>query len=230
MGKDWVVWLGCVLLFASGAVWAGIQLPISFFIVKDIHDLVEMVAAAGTFGAAVYGLSTWRAQLHASSDLELAKRLAVELMKYKITAVEAFHSARFVFNQSPNGPDSLPESLLNSFAPEMAKRLDHRKEVKANLLAVIMEAKAIWGTDFGVGFDPLLNFVEHCNNTVQAFLDSRGDGSHGLAKLASLKVIMSKEEMFTQNGWGNNHEGKAMALVSGITADIELTIQRKMFR
>lgn len=228
MGKDWVVWLGCVLLFSSGVVWAGIPIGTDFFVVEDIHDLVEMIAASGTFGAAIYGLNAWRSQLHAASDLELAKRLAVELMKYKNTAAEAFDSARFVLNQYPVGTDKLPDSFLDNMSKTLAVKLSNRETARAALMALILEAKAVWGREFGEGFNQILNFVERCNTCGRAFVDSRCEGSAGMSKLVSSRTLTDNARFFSSNGWDNRLEGRVLDFISQMTADIEVALQRKM--
>lgn len=87
--KDWVIWGGCVLLFAAGVVWGMIPDKKGFFVVTSIHDLFDIVGAIATTIAAavaVAALSNWQSQFRHAARFESLKALkdaATELHSFR---------------------------------------------------------------------------------------------------------------------------------------------------
>ncbi|WP_336346563.1 hypothetical protein [Pseudomonas monsensis] len=78
MSRDWVTWLGCVLLFCSGVVWGMIPDKTSFMTVTSVHDLFDIFGAIATMVAAavaVIALSNWRSQFRHAARFESLKSL-----------------------------------------------------------------------------------------------------------------------------------------------------------
>ena len=78
MNRDWVIWLGCVLLFCSGVVWGMIPDKKSFFTIASVHDLFDIFGAIATMVAAavaVIALSNWRSQFRHAARFESLKSL-----------------------------------------------------------------------------------------------------------------------------------------------------------
>lgn len=78
MNKDWVIWIGCVLLFCSGVVWGMIPDKKGFFTVTNIHDLFDIFGAIATMVAAavaVTALTNWRSQFRHAARFESLKAL-----------------------------------------------------------------------------------------------------------------------------------------------------------
>lgn len=78
MKKDWVIWIGCVLLFFAGVVWGMIPDKSGFFIVESIHDLFEIFGAIATIIAAAVGviaLTNWQSQFRHAEKFKALKEL-----------------------------------------------------------------------------------------------------------------------------------------------------------
>lgn len=78
MKKDWVIWLGCFLLFFAGVIWGMIPDKTGFFVVADIHDLFDMLGAVATAVAAavaVIALTNWRSQFRHAEKFKALKEL-----------------------------------------------------------------------------------------------------------------------------------------------------------
>ena len=78
MSRDWVIWLGCILLFCSGVVWGMIPDKKSFMTVTSVHDLFDIFGAIATMIAAavaVIALSNWRSQFRHAARFECLKSL-----------------------------------------------------------------------------------------------------------------------------------------------------------
>ena len=78
MSRDWVIWLGCILLFCSGVVWGMIPDKKSFMTVASVHDLFDIFGAIATMVAAavaVIALSNWRSQFRHAARFECLKSL-----------------------------------------------------------------------------------------------------------------------------------------------------------
>lgn len=81
MKKDWVIWVGCISLFCTGAIWGMIPDKTGFFVVDNVHDLFEIFGAVATVitaAAALIALSAWRKQF---------------LFAEKYRAIRDFHQA-----------------------------------------------------------------------------------------------------------------------------------------
>jgi len=170
--KDWIIWLGCLLLFASGMVWGMIPIGTDFFKIKDVHDLFEIFSSIATVlavGLAFFGVNAWRQQVSAEADHALAQRVAVAALKYKETTRVAFGDAQFAVMQFSVGIDGLPAGLLETFISKMEERLEASQSSKAEFLAVLLECRAIWGSEFPNRYDDFLNFTESLFGCLRTF-------------------------------------------------------------
>ena len=137
MNRDWVIWLGCVLLFCSGVVWGMIPDKKSFFTIASVHDLFDIFGAIATMVAAavaVIALSNWRSQFRHAARFESLKSL-----KDAATKLHTFRKyliivqSRCLFLMQSGGVED----------PELRK---NEEEAKRNWTSDLEEYNQAWGT------------------------------------------------------------------------------------
>lgn len=232
MQRDWVVWLGCFLIFCAGAVWAAVPIGTDFFVVKDLHDMFEIVSSIATFlavGLAFIGINAWQNQVSGEADHELARRFSVAVLKYQNACVEAWADASFSILQTAYGIESLPPDLLDKVSSDLAVKLKKREEEKANFLGDLLEIKAIWGSDFSKKYDPLLNFCEQCNGCVRTFIAWSGPTINESMRGTFETILRRSESIFYDHGW-MNIEGKVTETVAEFTVEADAMLQVKLLR
>lgn len=156
-----MVWVLCVLLFLCGVVWGSVSLKSDFYVVASIHDLFEIFSSAATVAAVVFGLNAWRNQIKGESDHGLARRLAVLVMRYKQTLKVAHGDCRFAVNNCIVGFEGLPQDLLRQVTDSILERMSKAMDERAELLAALLEARALWGDEVA---DSLTEFCDSVNS------------------------------------------------------------------
>lgn len=154
MKRDWVIWIGCVLLFSAGVVWGLIQLKHDFFIVSDVHDLFEIIASGATTFAvcvAVVQVNAWRKQLKATTDHDLARKLLISIYRYKEAIKSVRHPLILNSETAPNkneDPSTDPgfERFLG-LCRAYDRRFKVSEEIRILLLSELIEADVIWGPE-----------------------------------------------------------------------------------
>ncbi|VVP40617.1 hypothetical protein PS865_04837 [Pseudomonas fluorescens] len=232
MKQDWVVWLGCALLFCVGAVWGAVPTSINFFKVKDIHDLFEIFSSAATIIAvclAFIGVSAWRQQVRGEADHALARRVAVAALKYKETSKIAFNDAQFAVTQFHFGIDELPEGLLERYIVPMENRLKENHNSKAEFLAILLEVRAIWGKEFAEKYEGLLSFTDDLYGCLRSFFRWVHviDGEHNVEMYAN--SLQRYYALFEQNEWLIK-TGSQISEFDDLTAGADEALQRKLLR
>ena len=167
-----MIWLWCTLLFLAGVTWGSIRLKTDFYTVSDIHDLFEVFSSAATVVAvifAAYSVNNWRSQIKVQADHELARRLAISLLKYKETIQIAHSDAQFCVNNCIVGFEGLPPELLKSVVDGMIVRMNDNNNQKAELLGVLLEVRALWGDELPNSLDSLFNIHAEFNGCVRLF-------------------------------------------------------------
>jgi hypothetical protein len=192
-----------VLAIGSIAAVAEVNLSNSFLEVKDVHDLFEIFGVFATIsavGIALYGLNTWKIQLGAASDHELARRLAICVRRYRIAVVSAWHAAESSAVQiegktwiGPGGSDNFLIGIYKS-------RIDEVQRVRAELESVALESAAIWHGVFETGFDMIYAIDLKCCNCIDSYLGLliRGDADDRAFDTADAALKHWSE--FKQNG------------------------------
>lgn len=171
MVKDKVIWFGCGLLFILGAVWGANLKAEGFFRVANLHDLFDIFGATATTAAvvlAIIGLNRWRVEVGAASDHELARRLLVALLKYRLELEGLWNFADLASRQSSS------EAWLqdqNEFSERVYKgAISSAQKSRVELEVIALECSAIWGGEYESGFDELFRFENVCANIVNSYL------------------------------------------------------------
>ena len=129
-------------------------------IIKDI--ILSFAAIIGTL-VAVKGLSTWRRQLTGQSEYELARRILVNLFKYR----DAINGVRYpVISEFPSPPEEesknmnlIQRQFYGTFKVYQT-RWDKVREQKASLYVELLEAEALWGKELNNLFK-VISDLEH---------------------------------------------------------------------
>lgn len=227
MKKDWVVWLGCLLLFVSGMLWGMIPKGNNFFKIKDVHDLFEMASSLATVlavGLAFSQVNAWRKQHVAQSDHDLSQRLTAASLRYKEAVVVAHADAAFVLLNFHLG--GLPPDLLDKLIPSIEAKLKSNIDRRSEFLLALQEGRAAWKSEISDKFDDLLNFSEHCNTVVRAFIDWSVSGG----KFEGYKVSLERQyALFEANGW-LHLEGSRFAEIDKLTSAADDVLREKAIR
>lgn len=173
MKKDWVVWLCCFLLFIAGALWAGWKPPVDFFKVTDIHDFFEICSSVATVFAVVLAalsVNTWRSQIGAQTDHDLARRLAVVALSYKDSCLVSWIDADFCFKNKDAKVSVWPDGLRTGVIEGLERKMEAGRKSRSELLALLLEVRAIWGVKKANEYDAVLNFSEQCHSVVRDFI------------------------------------------------------------
>lgn len=176
MKKDWAIWLGCFFLFLAGIVWGKVQYGGEFFVVDNIHDLFEMLGAAATVvavGFAAVGLNTWKSQIGAAADHELARKVAVSLVRYKEAALDTWGFADLAVSMAKKAheaPTSEELEGLKLVCSLMREKLELAKAARSDLKGLVIECRALWGSEFENGIDQVFVFEGICSGCLHHFL------------------------------------------------------------
>lgn len=232
MKKDWVVWVLCILIFLAGTTWGSISLKKDdFWRVNNVHDLFEILGVFGTFAAVllgVIGLNTWKKQIKAGLDNELARRVLVSVHKYSQVVIFTWRSADFAasFVKELAGKDFLDEQ--SSFVQAMKKTSEDVCDARADFLALQAECKAIWGDLISKDADDLLNFEEICTQCLNDFYKCSVGGTSSLARTKYIKSIVNSFEYFGKQGISRGKE--AEGFINAILLKINKNLEDKLIR
>ncbi|MFQ5621782.1 MAG: hypothetical protein ACE5FS_00145 [Paracoccaceae bacterium] len=115
------------------------------------NGVIALSAAAGAIIAGI-GLSTWKSQTRWHSDRELARRLLVNLYKYR-DAIKGVRNPAMFSNEMPKPPENEAEGMnadqirYYGITTAYENRWKKAQDVRANLYSDFLEAEAIWGPD-----------------------------------------------------------------------------------
>ncbi|KGU84857.1 hypothetical protein [Pseudomonas mediterranea] len=229
MRRDWMVWLGCFLLFGCGAVWAMVPLNISFFEVNSIHDLFDMFSSAATVYVVVFGVELWRRQVSGQADLELARKVAVLALRIKEASLEAWIDAKFSINQHGYGLNSLGAELMDKISQRMGERLKIRESLQIDFLLVLQEARAIWGVDFSKKYNGIIKLYFECNRCSKAYLSWVDTSEPNFSRKQFSQTIAEVHDYLSKVGFFNA-EGRMEKEINHLTLAADLALEKKMLR
>lgn|GEM_PF-1009388 len=227
--RDKVIWLVCILLFASGALWGANIRVDNFFVVSSIHDFIEILGSLATILAvllAMIGLNRWKVEVGAASDHELARRIAVSAQKYRIelTSLWQFADSASKQNESESWMIDQNSYSLGIYEHVLVKM----KEARADLEAVVLEAHAIWGGIFEDGLSAAFQFENVCANTIGNYL-----------YLCNTRPIESRFWDFSAGSSGCWKEFNSVGFSSGLSVEgrvdlifqeIRVEVEKKLLR
>ncbi|WP_129375257.1 hypothetical protein [Pseudomonas aeruginosa] len=174
MKRDWVVWVGCFLLFAAGAVFSKLSLGSNFFLVPSVHDLFDIASSMATVIAVIFaglGLSSWRKQLRATSDYELARKMLVAVQKYADAAEESWRWCYIANDEQATDAREGKERTIRAIAAGAEPAMRKTRQYTADLKALLLECRALWADYESLNLRDFLKFGENCDNYLSSFIE-----------------------------------------------------------
>lgn len=232
MRKNWFVWVLCILIFLAGTTWGSISLKKDdFWRVDSVHDLFEILGVFGTFAAVllgVLGLNTWKEQIRAEQDNELARRIWISTYKYSQVVISSWRYADLATSYSREliGKNFMEEH--SSFTEIVKEACENTRDARGDFLALQIECKANWGELLSKDADDLLNFEEVCTHYLNDFYKcSLGDNST-YARAKHIKSTVNYVKYFNKQGI---HSGKdAEDFINKIFLKIDKSLKDKLIK
>ncbi|SED97119.1 hypothetical protein [Pseudomonas anguilliseptica] len=229
MGKDWFIWFGCVLLFGAGAIWGGVKAPADFFVIKNVHDLSETIGGFATVAAllaAVSGINSWKRQIRAAEDHDLARRLAVSLSKYKASVISSWSYVRVVVSEVKASDAGVVIENSEGYRNLVRVARDSILLARAEIESIALECVAVWGESYEIKFQKILMFEDACTKCIDRYLFWNSGGlSEVDSKLFSRGIIAGGVRV---NGFYAGDYDGVVGYVKEITCDIEAALSEKL--
>jgi hypothetical protein len=229
MTRDWVVWLGCFLLFGCGAVWAQIPIKTDFFVVDNIHDLFEILGALATIVAvcvAAASINSWKHQVNAVADLELARDFVISLQRYKDCIVGVWVIAEFAAAQA-HGSETPPLELSEPIDADFQRSLDELSKSQLEVKDLLLRCQSVWRINLISESKQLFQFSDRCSLTVKNYLllSRKIPASPNMASRVR-KAVITHWSWFETNGC-DSYE-LAIARTNDLSAKLEKRIEKKL--
>lgn len=227
MRRDWVVWLGCGCLFFAGAIWGHLLPSSTFFVVANVHDLTEIVAACATTFAvvlALIGLSAWKGQVIATSDYELARRSIVLIEKCKFSMPNFVSLAGSVALLVSHRVEPTP-----GMVSEAQEEMNLLGKMHAEFRAVEFESRAAWGDSCAQLFEPIFDLSERCQSMLRLYLQWSREDSTDKYK-ANLSSVMRQMEVSFRQSQGISNAEEQASLFARRFSPLEEFLRKKFIR
>ncbi|WP_141729042.1 hypothetical protein [Pseudomonas putida] len=212
MRKDWVVWVGCVSLFASGVIWGRVPIPTDFFKIKDVHDLFEIAGSGATVLAvclAAAGFSAWKLQILAASDHDLARRASIALHTYQAAVVRGSQVAEFLEVRVASEIGRV--GIKPHQADGIRRELERLESATENVKALSLECKVVWGEGVWLKFQSALVPGEKYAECIEGYLLwSSGETSNTVKDKLAEQIADSFNSLIPIVGIGKASVGEAM--------------------
>ncbi|WP_152537909.1 hypothetical protein [Pseudomonas canadensis] len=164
MSRDWVVWLCSFLLFACGAVWAAVPIRSDFFVVSNVHDLFEILGSLATVVAvcvAAANINSWKHQVNAAADLELARRLVACLHGYRTRMQNMWYWADFAV-QMVEVDDEITASDMGFDEKKISPEIKETREQQMQLKELVLQSQSAWRVELESEAAEIFKFTDRC--------------------------------------------------------------------
>lgn len=229
MRKDWVVWVGCISLFATGVVWGGVPIGTNFFKVDNVHDLFEIAGAGATAIAvciAAAGLNAWKLQILAASDHDLARRAAVALHSYQAAVLRGCQVAEFLVLRVENNIGK--KGITAHQSEDIRWELESLQKAIANVKVVALECRVVWGADIWGEFQQAFVPGDKYLDCIDGFLRwSRVETTNTVKDAIAEQIIDSRNYVVPLVGEGKASVEKSM---ENALSPLYTEIQRRFLR
>lgn len=230
MKNDWVVWVGCVLVFMSGVVWGGFPMGSSFFVVHDIHDLAEIfgaLATVATFFVALVGVNAWRSQMKASVGYELARRASLDISKYKNALVTMCIYFDDALEDATNSKEGLHKvELLENYRKMLQEDLDDFVALMSQVESLADECGVVWGDDYEKSFGRALAVGSLLSSVSKMYLRFSAGDTNDAGRSLSAKSIISAGNRLRAVGFKGFDE--SMPFFDELFSDIKAILKSKL--
>jgi len=164
MSRDWVVWLCSFLLFACGVVWAVVPIPSEFFVVSNVHDLFEILGSLATVVAvcvAAANINSWKHQVNAAADLELARKLVSSLHGYRTRMQSMWYWADFVIQMiEVDDPNTASDMGLDE--QRLLPEIEGTRQLQMQLKELLLQSQSVWRVSLEPEAAELFKFTDRC--------------------------------------------------------------------
>jgi hypothetical protein len=117
-------------------------------------DVITIIGTLGALIIGVFGLATWRRQLHGTSKYDVAKRIV--LLTYQLgNALQAVRNPMFYLRQE----EIVAGGSLEGEQRIYEERMRMVQEKGAELRMLFLEARVIWGEKVNARFDPIKELI-----------------------------------------------------------------------
>ncbi|WAH56594.1 hypothetical protein LZ023_26810 [Pseudomonas silvicola] len=132
-------------------------------VTKDVFGVIGTLVSAAGVGVAAYvgcsGLKTWKRQNKGTSDHDLARRILIEMYKYRdalsYVRSPALWSHEVQLSKEERIGLSSEQEAFKGQSQAYHRRLAEADRFKASLLTNILESEAVWGREVKELFEPL---------------------------------------------------------------------------
>ena len=171
MRKDWVVRIGCICLFAAGAIWGAIPRGTGFFKIDNIHDFVETLAGIATVLGVLLAIteySSWKARTLAQSDHELSKKVLAVIRAYKPQAVDIYSMSEILSSRMYSQIGYRDQ--LAEYIETVKSNLKMFQDSHAEIYALAMECRDSWEGEVWDAFEEIFSLTNQCKMVVELYL------------------------------------------------------------
>lgn len=158
-----------------------------------IKEIVTIVATIIATIVAIWGINSWKRQSKAHNDHELAKRILVNLFKYR----DAIANVRNPFMWSSEMPLPSEEDKLKMNMQDISfygkskayqGRFNKVQEVRSGLYIDLIEAQALWGNELQEVFNELYKLQNELLIVIQNYIELINPKTDAVTK-SSIQVI-----------------------------------------
>ncbi|RYZ22767.1 MAG: hypothetical protein EOO16_07890 [Chitinophagaceae bacterium] len=229
MRKDWVVWVGCASLFATGVIWGRVPIATDFFKVKDIHDLFDIAGAGATVIAVIFAAlkyDDWKEQMKVQRDYELASRIYPELMRFKVTVENCFLDAQNCVSISQRAQQAEGYFLGDDAVQQLKKRREENITKQAEFEALLKGAEMLWGDWDPKSLAVLFASCENFHDCVMRLVACYANPSLEIRKSYYLKLDIEGEK-YKMDGWTDENFSKK---IDGLIQPALEQLHKKLLR
>jgi hypothetical protein len=230
MRRDWVVWLGCFLLFCCGVLWAQIRVATDFFKVDSVHDLFDIGGVLVTVAAVIVafrGIGEWRNQGIATADHDLARRLLVELYRYREAIGHVRNPMILGYEGRKEGGNYVVYENTEIVAKAYGERFEKLGDVKSKLLANVLESEAVWDGEVKSLCQPLFRLERELFIHVRAYLITIDSKQTEDMRQAYSQILGKQRDILYEDGGGDD---EYLADLNQEFSVVERTLRLKLLR
>jgi GNAT superfamily N-acetyltransferase len=230
MRRDLVVWLGSFLLFGCGALWAQMWGATDFFKVDSIHDLFDIGGVLVTAVAvivAIRGVGEWRNQGIATADHDLARRLLIELYRYREAIGHVRNPMILGYEGKKEGENYVVYEKVDMVARAYGERFEKLGEVKSKLLANILESEAVWNGEVKSLCLALFRLERELFIHVRAYLITIDPKQPVDMRQAYIKIMAKQRDILYEDACDDD---EYLADINKAFSVVELSLRPKLLR
>ena len=184
----------------------------------NFSTVVTTLATVGAVYIAWMGLSTWKAQIKWQTDHDLARRLLVEIYRFRDAVGSARNPFMFAHEMRDDGATEASRIPTRKESHAGMRRAFQRRfsEIGASapqLYALLLEAEAVWGPELSSiwrDVNRLQNELSSETGLYLDFLEAQDEGADPTnfypdkaAQMASRQIIYSNGESEGKNDFSN---------------------------